>query len=414
MELLPVKQEIKQRYTELTPVFKEILHNIQMKLSIVISLKAMPIYKARVKAFESYYKKILKLKSEQAKTDTHLICLTDMIGIRVICSFLEDLSNVQKQIASAFDIVEVERKGEKDFSEFCYESIHVLVKIPQDCLPHKQDIPIPKDLVCEIQIRTILQDAWAEVEHELIYKTQFSPFDSPLRRKLAAIKASLSLADIIFQEIRDYQNKLKKELDFRHDRFYDKADLLCGNQNSNTPTISLMEHEDINRPAPFVWGAIDDMVLEALHEHNAGNMDNAILIYTRIIESRPAPSVAVQSVIYKHRGMAFFAKDKYDSALQDFQSSIECDGNNFMAWYYKGIVQSIQGNNEDAVSSFNSSLAINPYQAHVHYRRALSYYNMTDYEKALGDLQQAARLGLDDKATKNLHDKLMKKFDMKM
>ena len=50
-----------------------------------------------------------------------------------------------------------------------------------------------------------------------IYKIEFNPFDIPLRRKLASLNAMLSLADITFQEIRDYQNKLQKELE---DRFY--------------------------------------------------------------------------------------------------------------------------------------------------------------------------------------------------
>ena len=167
--------------------------------------------------------------------------------------------------------------------------------------------------VCEIQIRTILQDAWAEVEHELIYKSEFSPFDMPLRRKLASMNASLSLADIIFQEIRDYQNKLQGEIEERRQSFYLMADNLTRTSTENETD----ENKSIQRVSPFVRGTIDDLILEALHEHNAGNLDRAISIYTEILTSKPVPPAPVLTVMFKHRGMAYFAKNDFDSALAD-------------------------------------------------------------------------------------------------
>ena len=93
-----------------------------------------------------------------------------MMGIRIICAFMEDINKVQKQVSANFSVREIEKKGaEQSFREFGYESVHILVDIPEDCLPVNNASPVlPEDTVCEIQIRTILQDAWAEVEHELI------------------------------------------------------------------------------------------------------------------------------------------------------------------------------------------------------------------------------------------------------
>ena len=76
----------------------------------------------------------------------------------------------------------------------------------------------------EVQLRTILQEAWAEVEHELVYKAEFTPFDEPMKRKLAALNANLSLSDIIFQEILDYQRRLTSELERRRSAFYGKIE----------------------------------------------------------------------------------------------------------------------------------------------------------------------------------------------
>ena len=190
---LPSKNNIKATYELYKPVLAEIMQNIENKLKSSLHLASSPTYKSRVKSFNSYYRKVLRLKSDEAKK-SNFVALTDVMGIRVICAFLEDLPEVEKQIQQNFDVKEVEYKGaDQNFREFGYESIHVLVAIPSDCYPKETNLPLPENIVCEIQIRTILQDAWAEVEHELIYKSEFTPFDMPLRRKLASINASLTL-----------------------------------------------------------------------------------------------------------------------------------------------------------------------------------------------------------------------------
>ena len=89
--------------------------------------------------------------------------------------------------------------------------------------------------VVEVQVRTILQDAWAEVEHELIYKSHFRfPNSDSIRKKLAAVNASLSLADMIFQEIRDAQKEMARWGQERFQAMLDKATELA---NSFIPTL---------------------------------------------------------------------------------------------------------------------------------------------------------------------------------
>ncbi len=411
---LPKKKEIQERYASYEPVFTEILGNVEAKLKETIHLASMPTYKTRIKSFNSYYKKILRQKAEEASVSENLVTLTDMIGIRVICAFLEDLEEVEKQVRNSFVIKEVERKGaEQSFREFGYESIHVLVEIPADCLPKvNTHLLLPENLVCEIQIRTILQDAWAEVEHELIYKSEFNPFDKPLRRKLASINASLSLADTIFQEIRDYQNRLQLELGTRRNTFYEKADDLSDTElGFDRHKISENASE---LPSPYAKGSIDDLVLEALHEHNLGNFEKAVHIYTKIINSKPTPPSVVLGVIFKHRGMAYFAENKYNEALEDFKKSVEHDPKSFRSLYYEGIVYSAKEDDEKAIECFDSSLEIDSFQSHVYYRRALAYYNLGNYNKAMSDINGAINLGLKDDDVLLLREKILKKFDMKM
>ena len=336
-----------------------------------------------------------------------------MMGIRMICAFLEDINIAVEQIKKLFDIKEVEVKGaEKKFSEFGYESVHVLVKIPEDFKPKFEGKyaglkPVSDELVCEIQIRTILQEAWAEVEHELIYKTEFNPFDIPLRRKLASINASLTLADITFQEIRDYQNKLQKALDERRRSFYNIADNLL-NENESKKT------EDISRVTPFVQGTIDDMLLRAIEAHNQGRLQEAVDIYSKIIEAVPKEQKTILAVITKHRGMAYFAMNKLDQALNDFETSIQADPKSFRTYYYKGIVYAIQKKYKEAVDCYSKSLSLNEFQAHANFRRAIAYYELQEYEKAMNDLDVALKLGLNPDECKGLQEKLVKHFGMGM
>ena len=410
---IPSKAKIRETYESYTDYFTKIMENIISILHQKIILQSQPTYKNRVKSFSSYYKKVLRLKPEDAAEADGIVCLTDMIGIRMICAFLEDINIALEQIKKIFEVKEVEVKGaEKKFSEFGYESIHVLIKIPDDCKPPLEGPfinlkPLPESAVCEIQIRTILQDAWAEVEHELIYKSEFNPFDIPLRRKLASLNASLTLADITFQEIRDYQTKLQREIEDRRQSFYSMADNLLDEHPESKAT------ENISRVTPFVQGTIDDLLLQAIHEHNLGHLEEAVETYTKILNAVNDDKNII-AVIRKHRGMAYFSMNKFEDALNDFEVSLQYDPKAYRTYYYKGIVYSIQKKYDLAVQNYNRSLEINPYQAHTHFRRAMAYFEMQEYEKSMNDLNSAINLGMKPEDCKVLQEKLVKKFGMSM
>ena len=416
--IIPNKDNLQLAYDSYRPVLTAILFSVEQKLKKNLKLASMPTFKTRIKDFGSYYKKLLRVRPKSLGKQ-NLPVLTDLLGIRVICAFLEDLKTVEDQISKLFNVIEIERKGaDRTFSEFGYESIHFLVEIPEEFTSNKDTVP--EGLVCEIQVRTILQDAWAEVEHELVYKSEFSPFDLPLRRKLASLNASLSLSDIIFQEIRDYQNKLNKELDCRRESFYDRADSIARgfisdkNKDFEDCSVEQIEKSPTEQASPYIRGTIDDMILEAIHAHNTGKLDRAIDIYTKIIDAKPEPNNIVLSVIYKHRGMAKFAKNSFNDALADFIASCKYDPSSYRSYYYVGIVYSILGENEKSIENFDKSLELNEYQSHVYYRKALSYYNDSNFSLSLKNLQKAISLGLDDEDANKLHKKLLDKLEMSM
>lgn len=405
---LPNREHLLVLYEKYEPAFNTLLERLLVRLRDCIAVSSIPTYKARVKNFPSYYRKLLRNCSSTEIRTNDLPVITDILGIRIICSFLQDLRLVEQSLQSCFSVYEVERKGaDRTFREFGYESTHILLAIPEEM---KQDLDLPEGLIFEIQVRTILQDAWAEVEHELVYKSEFSPFDLPLKRKLASINASLSLADIIFQEIRDYQNKLNRELDKRRGSFYQQADFETEiGEHRAVPALETANSVDQGSLA-YVQGTIDDMILDAIEAHNNGKLDRAVRIYSCIIDTKP--NNVILSVIYKHRGMAYFAQSKYNEALSDFTSSAEVKPDNFRAYYYIGIVFSVLGKDADALEQFSKSLELNPFQPYVYYRKAHSYYTLGLYTEALIDLDKAVSLGFKKDEEKRLRVLIANKLDL--
>jgi putative GTP pyrophosphokinase len=385
--------------------------------------------KGRLKDFPSYHKKYIRILKNVSRNI--LPEITDLIGLRVVCPFLEDMILAEKIIRETFEVLEFERKGSGySFKEFGYESTHLLINIPADILQKRGECGCQ---VAEIQIRTTLQDAWAEVEHELVYKAEFTPFDEPMKRKLAALNASLSLADTVFQEIRAYQRQLAGELEKRRDSFYQKVE-------ESTDALLFKDTEALEVPAEFGVGGdpndprtlsfssgkpsgllnknhypassstVADLLLNALYAHNKSFFDEAIGFYSRILAMKIEDPI--RSLIHKHRGMAYFAQSKYQEAIDDFSSSLEWDKKSYKAAYYRGVVHAVQQRYSDAAEDFTLSLTINPYQSYCLFRRSQAYYHIGDYPQALADCDSSLALEPDNEGTKKLRKILLDKLKM--
>ena len=171
-----------------------------------------------------------------------------------------------------------------------------------------------------------------------------------------------------------------------------------------------VHEENIHRVTPFVKGTIDDLILQAIQAHNDGHLEEAVSIYTRILDAIDQKEKNIICVIRKHRGMAYFSMNKFDQATEDFKVSIENDTKAFRSYYYLGIVYSIQKKYQDAIDCFTKSLEINEFQAHTNFRRAMAYFEIQEYEKSMNDLDTAIKLGLDPNECKVLQEKLSKKL----
>ena len=368
------------------------------------SLPSRPTLKVRVKKFTSYYKKYLRLL-KSGIVDPYI---TDLVGIRIICPFIEDLETVETLIKEHFEVVETERKGHYTFREFGYESTHLLINIPADIVHARGQTGCD---VAEIQIRTILQDAWAEVEHELIYKAEFNPFDTPMKRKLAAVNASLSLADIVFQEIRTYLKELNNQLGRRRETFYQKIEESTDGLLFSDTAAQKTEQETEISPLHRGNNSIDDLLLDALYAHNKNRFEDAIALYSRILAQKPEDA-AICSLIYKHRGMANFAQSQYQDAIADFTRALELDKSSYKIAYYRGVVYSVLKQYAEAIDDFTLSLKINPFQAFCLFRRGQAYYHIGDYPQALSDCESSLVMEPQNEAIQKFRTLLQNKLKM--
>ncbi len=409
-QTIPNRRILEKQYKSRHLQYEEVLHDLQQRLKLdLIQIVPLPTIKARVKSFDNYYKKLLRLlKKFKSREETFFIY--DVLGLRIICPFLDDLKSAENIIKNKFHIVEVERKGiQQSFKEFGYESIHFLIEVPADILSH---FHVEESMICEIQLSTILQDAWSEVEHELVYKANYSTFDEPLKRKLAALNATLTLSDTLFQEIRDYQRPLQSELKKRRETFVIKMqttiDSMIPSMLEDSPSEKKLQDIETKagdaRVSLYTNGTenIDDLLLKALAAHNTKQFKKAIEIYTSILNLKPGEYI--QSLIYIHRGMAYFSESNYDQALEEFSKSLELNYENWRVFYYRAVIHQIMQNYPTALEDINQCLHLDPYQFDSLYSRATIYFHLGDYPKALADCEQALNIEPDSCQVQKLRE----------
>lgn len=186
-------------------ILSEEVHYI-LKKSLNINKIEIASISSRGKSLESFCEKIHRKHYKDPFQS-----ITDFAGVRIVFLYEKDRSSIENLIENTFEIIEkVDKVQMSEEDRFGYGALHYIVKLKGKYFGERyEDI---KELYCEIQVRTILQDAWALVAHHLSYK-QESDVPKHLRRKLNALSGLFETADDQFQYIRDaredYQSKVE-------------------------------------------------------------------------------------------------------------------------------------------------------------------------------------------------------------
>ena len=138
--------------------------------------------------------------------------ITDFAGVRVVCLYVDDLKKVETAIARHFEIIEkIDKLTDRKTDQFGYGAIHFVVRLGENSSGARYDDL--KNLVCEIQTRTVLQDAWAIIDYHLVYKNE-SNIPTVLRSRLNLLAENFQDSDEEFKSIRaereEYLSGIKK------------------------------------------------------------------------------------------------------------------------------------------------------------------------------------------------------------
>lgn len=149
-------------------------------------------YKCRIKSYDSLVTKMMK-KQLDINLETAIENINDLIGIRIVCKFLADVYLIAEKFEQS-DLFIV--KNKKDYIAKAkpngYRSYHLIVSVKVG----EKHIPV------EIQLRTISQDSWASLEHQMMYKKDCAS-KKVIQKELKRCADEMASTDISMETIRE-------------------------------------------------------------------------------------------------------------------------------------------------------------------------------------------------------------------
>lgn len=169
-----------------------------------------------VHSIESRIKSRERLRQKIENSNGKYTCLddiTDLSGVRVITRFSDQVDLVAELVEKEFQIDlenSVDKRQSDDPERFGYQSLHYVVSLNEERLQHTENQRF-RGVKAEIQIRSILQHGWAEIEHDLGYRTR-EAVPREIRRSFSRLAGLLELADLEFCRIRDELARFEQEV----------------------------------------------------------------------------------------------------------------------------------------------------------------------------------------------------------
>jgi len=190
-----------QYYEEIAAARAKIEHDIEAYHGSIPDDDFKPIiyHTSRIKSPNSLKAKLRKRGLEETYEAAVNGGVDDIIGFRIVCAFTDDVFAVKEFFASHgdYEIVNVSNYIQEP-KESGYRSLHLAIKIIDGA-----GFPMAKGMIAEIQIRTIAQDTWANVEHKLKYKKELGADGELFAKELKRCAEKTAALDFELSAIRD-------------------------------------------------------------------------------------------------------------------------------------------------------------------------------------------------------------------
>lgn len=155
--------------------------------------------KSRVKDYDSILRKLIRKKLPKT-LEAIEENINDIAGVRVICSFVDDIYRLANCLLQQDDITLISKKDYiKSPKPSGYRSLHLIISVPIFLENEKKDVKV------EVQLRTIAMDFWASLEHKMKYKKSISPEKlEMLTDELVECAEASAALDSRMQRVRNY------------------------------------------------------------------------------------------------------------------------------------------------------------------------------------------------------------------
>ncbi|MBK5273841.1 MAG: RelA/SpoT domain-containing protein [Desulfuromonadales bacterium] len=393
---------------------------LQTTINQDISNRIVPIYttKYRIKSIESAY---LKTKRKEI---SDLNTITDYGGMRVLCLFQKDALKTHDYLMKLFsdrnyvlsefnlfnwtDILEdtqtIISNHQSDVKvnplnkTSGYKSMHYILKIP-----------IKKaHYFIEIQLRTLLQDVWGELEHSLSYKK--GAIHPHIKKSFTLLARDLETNDILMTHLKDISEK---------DQFLE--------QFSNKKYIprNYFHYEDDIIPAILITGKLlpiykkYDELVKSIKTMDSGTVvsgvDEARAAYSELLEIIPYKAAKEQNTGYwldMENAYLLFCEQKHEEAFQLYTRVLEKYKINYCVFFRIGELELKKKNIEKALAAFDECEnildtikiidGVNFYR--IKLRLALIYWMLGDeyIDIAISKISQADKIYSEEEAVRAL------------
>ncbi|EKS1846613.1 hypothetical protein QBD22_003561 [Cronobacter muytjensii] len=291
-------------YDEQKDIFDSYALALKSLLNTLIRSEGVHIHSldSRVKT-----RKSLENKIEKKKKYVSINNITDIVGIRIITHYADDVDKIAQLVEREFTIDKensIDKRVSLEPEKFGYLSLHYIATLNEARIGLKE-YSLYKDIKAEIQIRSILQHAWAEIEHDIGYK-QTNGLPNVLRRSFSRLAGLLELADDEFIKIKDRIAERQQEV---------SKDMESGLGESSLDIVALGEFlnksralDEISHQIKLRYGIT---VVPPSKDYDLAHLFNA-LFYAGIATIKDLTNALIQMKEYVIDRVSLFGKESVE------------------------------------------------------------------------------------------------------
>ena len=327
------RSEVERWYGDNQRRYQDLAENMETLLRTILREKDIPHYSVthRVKERETF------LEKWERKQYTDPLQEMDFAGVRIITQTTAEVKRVCAAIREEFRVDE-KNSGDKSSDlasdRVGYLSVHYVASLSEGRLGLAEYARF-RDMRCEIQVRSLLQNAWAEIEHDRGYK--FAGKLPPiLDRRFHLVAGVLEMMDREFCALSDEIDAYAKQV--QHDTEEGKLDIPID-------SISLLEYLDNKLAGQSMEkpknGQQSNLIIQELHDFGVGTLRQLEELLKRV--NYPADAMTERSPTYigflRDAMVLADAETYFGSAWKNHWIGVESESLKY--WYSRGVKQDL-------------------------------------------------------------------------